>query len=158
KGSEFVVRLPSCPAPPQAVISPGVTPARNLPGRRVLVVDDNEDAVESLALLLSSHGHEVRTAYDGPDALELAEAFRPEVVILDIGLPRMDGYEVACRLRERAWTRDLLLVALTGYGREEDRRRAHEAGFDWHLVKPVDPEVLRVLLDPAVPSQTGAAG
>ena len=113
---------------------------------RVLVVDDNADAAEMLALFLRSEGHEVRSAHDGPAALRTAESFRPEVVVLDIGLPRMDGYEVARRLRERAGPRTPLLVALTGYGQEEDRRRAREAGFDAHLVKPADPEELQRLL------------
>jgi CheY-like chemotaxis protein len=123
----------------------------------VLAVDDNADAVESLALLLAGQGHEVRTAHDGPDALELAEAFRPEVVILDVGLPCMDGYEVARRLRERRPKQNLFLVALTGYGREEDRRRSREAGFDLHLVKPVDPEELRDLLAAGAPAAKAGA-
>ena len=109
-------------------------------------MDDNVDAVKSLALLLRLQGHEVRTAYDGPTALETAETFRPEVVLLDIGLPRMDGYEVARRLREQVGLQKTLLVAVTGYGQEEDRRRAEAAGFDAHLVKPADLAVLQRLL------------
>jgi signal transduction histidine kinase len=164
KGSEFTVRLPAI-----TVTADGERRARDeaknaeplatLPSviarsRRVLAVDDNADAVESLAVLLGMQGHQVRTAHDGPDALEQAEAFRPEVVILDVGLPRMDGYEVARRLREREGMRGVLLVALTGYGREEDRRRSLEAGFDRHLVKPVDPDVLRDVLGLPSPPAT----
>jgi CheY-like chemotaxis protein len=129
-----------------------------LPPRRILVVDDNVDAAESLAVLLRIQGHDVRTAIDGPAALHVAEAFRPEVVLLDIGLPKMDDYEVARRLREQAGMGNTLLVALTGYG-QEDRRRAEEAGFDAHLVKPADPAALWGFLassDPAA-SRLGCA-
>jgi CheY-like chemotaxis protein len=112
----------------------------------VLVVDDNADSAESLALLLTMKGHEVRTAHDGPAALAAAEAYRPEAVLLDIGLPGMDGHEVARRLRRLAGLDSIFLVALTGYGQEEDRRRAEQAGFDAHLVKPADPLALHQLL------------
>jgi two-component system CheB/CheR fusion protein len=108
----------------------------------VLVVDDNADAALMLALLLRARGHDVRTAHSGPAALEGAVAFRPEAVVLDIGLPGMDGYEVARRLRRLPELRGALLVALTGYGQEEDRRRAREAGFNQYLIKPVEPDVL----------------
>src|SRR5262249_14722787 len=113
---------------------------------RILVVDDNPDAGDTLARLLELNGHEVRLARDGPTALEAARDFRPEIVLLDIGLPRMDGYEVARRLREQPGTKHALLVALTGYCQEEDRRRSQAAGFDHHLVKPADPGVLQRLL------------
>jgi two-component system CheB/CheR fusion protein len=109
-------------------------------------VDDNVDAAESIALVLRIIGHEVRTAYQGPAALEAARAFRPEVVLLDIGMPGIDGYEVARRLRQEPALEKVLLVALTGYGQEEDRRRSREAAIDHHLVKPVGPEELRALL------------
>jgi CheY-like chemotaxis protein len=109
-------------------------------------VDDNVDAAECLCVLLSLEGHEVRVAHDGPAALRIAEAFEPEVVLLDIGLPRMDGYEVARRLRERPEMKKTLLVALTGYGQDEDRRRCQEAGFQVHLIKPVDLDALRPVL------------
>jgi CheY-like chemotaxis protein len=105
--------------------------------RRVLVVDDNRDAAEALAEALLTGGHDVRTAFDGPSALSVAEDFVPEVVFLDIGLPAMDGYEVARRLREMPWGQQTTLVALTGYGQESDRVRAADAGFDRHMVKPV---------------------
>src|SRR5207249_1563474 len=116
------------------------------PPRRILVVDDTVDAAESLAKLLELTGHDVRTARDGPAALEAARIYRPEVVLLDIGLPGMDGYEVARRLRKQPATEHVRLVALTGYGQAEDRRRSREAGFDHHLVKPVDPAALEGLL------------
>ncbi|HET9646093.1 MAG TPA: response regulator [Burkholderiaceae bacterium] len=114
--------------------------------RRVLVVDDNHDAADTLALLLELMGHEVRTAHDGLRALDVAEEFRPHVVLLDIGLPQLNGYEVARRLRQQSWSRTTLLVAVTGWGQAEDQLRSTEAGFDRHLVKPVDEAMLiRVL-------------
>ncbi|HYE34024.1 response regulator [Methylocaldum sp.] len=114
--------------------------------KRILVVDDNTDAVESLALLLELEGHEVKTALDGPTALELASDFQPQAVLLDIGLPGMDGYEVARRLRETPEMSKALIIAITGYGQQEDRALTKAAGFDHHLVKPVDPEELGALL------------
>jgi signal transduction histidine kinase/CheY-like chemotaxis protein len=147
KGSEFTVSLPLVrPSPGPAPNGPGRSVAPATPTRRVLAVDDNVDAVESLAVLLSLQGHEVRTAHDGPAALETALAFRPEVVFLDIGLPGIDGYEVARRLRAQEGLKTALLVAVTGYGQEEDRHQAGEAGFDAHVVKPADPAVLQALL------------
>ncbi len=149
QGCEFVVRLPlaaTAPAggrPAPLPASPPVLWA----ARRTLVVDDNRDAADSLALLLEMAGGDVRTAYDGPSALEAACAHRPEVIVLDIGMPGMDGYEVARRLRRHAATRGALLIALTGWGHEEDVRRAREAGFDHHLVKPAELDVLRELLE-----------
>lgn len=116
-------------------------------GRRVLVVDDNQDAADTLALLLELMGHQTRTAHDGLAALEAAEAFRPDVVLLDIGLPKMNGYDVCRKLREQPWGREAFLVALTGWGQAEDQRKASEAGFDRHLVKPVEETVLQKLLD-----------
>jgi PAS domain S-box-containing protein len=149
RGSEFVVRLPTLqalpePSEPEGAARPALCRAER--SRRVLVVDDNADAAESLAVLLRLDGHEVCTAHDGAAALETARGFRPEVVVLDIGLPRMDGYQVARRLRAEVGLTEALVVALTGYGQEEDRRRAEQAGFDAHLVKPADPEVLQRLL------------
>jgi signal transduction histidine kinase/DNA-binding response OmpR family regulator len=147
QGSEFVVRLPLLerPAAEDAPEPAGRAPARARP-RRVLVVDDNRDAAESVALMLRLDGHDVRVAHDGPAALEAAAAFRPDVVLLDIGLPRMSGHEVAARLLQQPHDGKRLLVAMTGYGQDEDRRRSREAGFDHHLVKPVDPQTLRDLL------------
>jgi CheY-like chemotaxis protein len=120
------------------------------PRRRILVVDDNVDAATSLARLLSRlMGQEVRVAHDGPTALEIAEEFRPEVVLLDIGMPGMDGNEVARRLRERPEFEETLLVALTGWGQEADVERSRAAGFDHHLVKPASPEAILGLLTKA---------
>jgi CheY-like chemotaxis protein len=106
--------------------------------RRVLIVDDNEDAANSLAMILELGGHETASVYTAVDALQRAAAFRPDVVLLDIGLPGMDGYEVAQKIRELPGLRDIRLVAVTGYGRSDDRRRARDAGFDDHLTKPVE--------------------
>jgi CheY-like chemotaxis protein len=118
-----------------------------IPSLRILLVDDNVDGARSLALLLRKEGHEIEVAHDGPAALDAAVRFRPEVVLLDIGLPKgMDGYEVARRLRQVPGLKDVLLVALTGFGQDEDRQRSSEAGFQVHLVKPLDPAVLRELL------------
>jgi CheY-like chemotaxis protein len=105
--------------------------------RRVLLVDDSVDAAQAMSMLLETLGHDVRTMHDGPSALADVDAFKPEVVILDIGLPGMDGFEVARQMRSRPATRSALLLALTGYGGEADRQRSREAGFDHHLVKPV---------------------
>ncbi|HEX6864459.1 MAG TPA: response regulator, partial [Thermoanaerobaculia bacterium] len=106
--------------------------------RRILVVDDNRDSAESLSLLLQVTGNEVRTAFDGLEAVEEAERFRPDVVLLDIGMPRLNGYEAARRIRGEPWGKEMLLIAQTGWGQEEDRRLSREAGFDAHLTKPVD--------------------
>jgi DNA-binding response OmpR family regulator len=114
--------------------------------RRVLVVDDNEDAADSLATLLDVMGYEVRIAYDGPEAIEAADEFQPEVALLDIGLPRLSGYDIARHVREKRGE-DVLLVAITGWGQEEDRRLAREAGFDHHFTKPADFDALLGLID-----------
>jgi two-component system OmpR family response regulator len=118
-----------------------------VPKRRLLVVDDNKDAAESMSMLLEMWGHEVAFAFDGPSALETAEQWQPEAVFLDIGLPGMDGYEVAERLRELPQARDAVLIAITGYGQEDDRLRSRRAGIDHHLVKPVAPDALRSLIE-----------
>jgi PAS domain S-box-containing protein len=154
RGSEFVVRLPLAAGRPAAEGPRGEAAAgggrKAGPGKpaaqRVLVVDDNRDSADSLALLLSLWGHEARVAYDGPAALEAARDYRPGLVLLDIGLPGMTGLEVARRLRQEVGLRDALLVAMTGHGRDEDRRRSQEAGLSAHLVKPVAPEELAGLL------------
>ena len=117
------------------------------------MVDDNEDSAESMAILLRLWGHDVNVSHDGPSAIEAAATYRPEVVFLDIGLPGMDGYEVARRLREQQDGRALTLIALTGMGRDEDRRRALEAGFDRHVTKPVTPETLQSIVG-AVPAES----
>jgi PAS domain S-box-containing protein len=149
QGSEFVVRLPVAeprPADPSADPSPA-SPAKAAGARsrrlRVLVVDDNHDAMESLGMLLGFWGHEVLTAGDGSAALDLVRQHRPHVVLLDIGLPGIDGYEVARRIRAQEGIGKPVLVAMTGYGQAEDRQRAREAGFALHLVKPVEPDALQ---------------
>jgi CheY-like chemotaxis protein len=147
KGSEFVVRLPidlegaasAIPGDP-----PMPAPAH---ARRILVVDDNQDAAATLATLLQISGNEVVIAHDGAKALETAETHRPDVVLLDIGLPTLDGYEVCRRIRQQPWGRDIAIVALTGWGQADVRRNSHDAGFDGHLVKPVDYVALVALLD-----------
>jgi len=121
--------------------------ADSTPKRRLLVVDDNRDAAESMSMLLQMWGHEVLFAYDGPSALETAEQWQPEAVFLDIGLPGMDGYEVAARLRELPHAKGAVLIAITGYGQDDDRLRSQRAGIDHHLVKPVAPDALRSLID-----------
>jgi signal transduction histidine kinase len=147
QGAEFIVRLPraDCPDEPAAGEADQGT-AKAAVRRRVLVVDDNKDAAESLAMLLSMNGHEVCTAYGGAAGLEQAVSFKPNVIVLDLGMPGMDGYEVARRVRQLPGGRAIVLVALTGWGQEEDRHRTQEAGFDFHLVKPVDPATLEELL------------
>jgi signal transduction histidine kinase len=140
QGSEFVVRLPvgerllPAAAPPSPSAGERAEPP---PPRRILVVDDHEDSATSLAMLLERAGNQVRTANDGLAAVAAAESFQPDVVLLDIGLPLLDGYDVARTIREQPWGKAILLVAVTGWGREEHRRRAEEAGFDAHLIKPL---------------------
>jgi PAS domain S-box-containing protein len=148
QGTEFAVRLPLlAPQRVRASGSPVEVPSEDaLRCRRVLVVDDSVDAARSLSLLLKLWKQDVRTAHDGPSALGVVDAFRPEVAILDIGLPGMDGHELARRLREQPGTDGMVLIALTGWGQEEDRQRSQAAGFDHHLVKPVEPEALHGLL------------
>ena len=150
-GSEFVVRLPL--ALGHAVAAPSLPEARQTPRarRRVLVVDDNRDFANTLAELLETFGHEVRTVYDGRAAVAIAAEYRPDAVLLDIGLPEMNGYEVARELREVPGLAQVRLVAFTGYGQEEDRRRVREAGFDFHLVKPVEAVELARLIDALPP-------
>jgi PAS domain S-box-containing protein len=151
KGSEFLVRLPiiaSTFAASVPTASPGAARVASVIERRVLVVDDNEDAAESLAMILTRlYGQDVRIAHDGQSALDVADRFLPELLLLDIGLPRMNGYDLAKAIRGRPWGRQAVIVALTGWGQEEDRRRAEAAGFDRHFVKPVDPAELERLLD-----------
>jgi CheY-like chemotaxis protein len=152
KGSAFVVRLPAAttetsddaPAP----TAPKLAQATR--SRRVLVVDDNVDAASLLAELCQMMGHEVKVAHDGPQALTTLESFAPEIAVLDIGLPVMDGYTLGRELRTRMGAQTPILIALTGYGQDEDRRRSETAGFRLHLVKPVDAENLTVLVDTLV--------
>jgi two-component system CheB/CheR fusion protein len=151
-GSEFVLRLPLAVEQLPANLETGSSVESNsVPQRRVLVVDDHEDVAECLAMLLQDLGHLVHTVHDGPAAFEAVRTFEPEVVLLDIGLPEMDGYEVARRLRAEHGRDNLLLIALTGYGQEADRRRTAEAGFDEHLLKPAGcADLNRLLAGPLV--------
>jgi PAS domain S-box-containing protein len=146
KGSEFVVRLPAAIAaePPKAAAEPTkAAPEKSRgPRRRILVVDDNRDAAVSLTMMLRIKGHEVRTVHDGAAAVAAAAEFRPELVLMDLGMPILDGYEAARRIRAQPREDRAFLVALTGWGADDDRRRTHDAGFDRHLVKPVDPDAL----------------
>jgi CheY-like chemotaxis protein len=148
-GSEFVVRLPVA----------GTTPVHGIEGdtvnektaaqgvaRRILVVDDNRDAADSLGMLLRMMGNEVHTAHDGIEAVGAAATFQPDVILLDIGLPKLNGYEAVRRIKEQSGGRNILLIALTGWGQEDDRRRSHEAGFHHHLTKPVDFPALQEML------------
>jgi CheY-like chemotaxis protein len=147
RGSEFVVRFPLA-ADPAADGVPGeaVGPAVGLPAQRLLVVDDNRDAADSLAALLQLLGADVRVTYNGPDALAAIAREKPTAVLLDIGMPGMDGHEVARQVRRQAALEDLTLIALTGWGQEEDRRRSRDSGFDFHLIKPADLGALQTLL------------
>lgn len=146
QGSEFTVRIPaaaSAHASPKEQPIQGSEPLR----RRLLVVDDNIDAAQTLAMLLGMHGQEVRTAFSGADALDVASTWAPDVAVLDIGMPGLNGYELCRRLRQQLQGHPLLCIACTGWGQESDRDRADEAGFDFHLVKPIEPDALLRLLD-----------
>jgi len=159
-GSRFTVRLPLAAgaAPTPAVTTPEPAAAAPSPprGRRVLIADDNEDFAQTFAMLLRHDGHEVAVTHDGAAAIEAAAALPPDVAFLDIGLPHVNGYDVARRLRQARATQGALLVAITGWGQLEDRRRAHDAGFDHHMVKPVDPARVRALLATMVRPATTA--
>jgi CheY-like chemotaxis protein len=123
-----------------------VTPAAAPRRFRILVVDDNHDSALSMAMMLQIMGHDTRTAHDGESALSTAETFLPEVVLLDIGLPKLNGYEVAQRIREKTWGESMYLIAVTGWGQDEDRQRSSEVGLNLHMVKPVEPAALEKLL------------
>ncbi len=147
KGSEFIVRLPVLSSPTgRSQILSKEGDERSGSGWRVLVVDDNVDSADSIAMLLQVSGHEVRVVYSGQDALDMAGKYQPDIVLLDIGLPVMDGYEVARRLRNHPELKEVKLIAVTGYGQESDRLQSQEAGFDYHLVKPVDAQKLQEVM------------
>ncbi len=159
KGSEFVVRLPvaggSAPTGTRRLNGGETAAAR--PRRRVLVADDNRDAADSMAMMLRLGGHEVHAVHDGQEAVDAAGWFRPDLALLDIGMPRLNGFEACRRIREQPWGRSVTLVAITGWGQEGDKRRATEAGFDHHLTKPVDPAALeRLLASSETPTRKGA--
>ncbi len=146
RGSEFVVRLPVVQEQEREMDTPLTNSPILSASRRVLVVDDNRDSAASLAMMLSLIGHETRTAHDGFQAIELAEVFQPDLILLDIGLPKLNGYEAARRIRDQSWAKNVFIVAVTGWGQEEDKRRAKEAGFDLHMVKPMEPANLEKVL------------
>lgn len=148
KGSVFTVRLPLSAGITGAVTAETPVSGRaGATGRRILVVDDNRDVAESLALLLQIEGHDARIAYEGRHAIEVADIFEPQMVVLDIGMPQMSGHQTVSLLRKRDWAKETIFVAVTGWGQPDDRRRSLDAGFDYHLVKPVDPADLRALLE-----------
>jgi signal transduction histidine kinase len=146
KGSEFAVHLPAKLASPDTTVAKPETPAVTERRRRVLVADDNTDAGESLAMLLRLDGHHVELAQNGPEALDLFERMKPEIAILDIGMPGLSGYDVARRIRQNNGKDGVLLIALTGWGQESDKARAAAAGFDHHFTKPVEPSILSALI------------
>ena len=145
RGSRFVVTLPLATPPGQVVQSDEAVSATGS-ARRILIADDNADAAELLEMWLKMSGHDVRSAQDGEAALVLAETMRPDILLLDIGMPKMNGYDVARRIRQRPWGTRAVLIALTGWGQEEDVRRSREAGFDHHLTKPVEPSAIDALI------------
>jgi len=149
RGSRFTVRLPAAAASARGASIPTVAgqPVAAMSAQRVLVVDDNQDAARTLSYVLARAGHKVEVAADASQALSVAGAFYPQIAILDIGLPVMDGYALGRHLRERLGDATPILIALSGYGQEQDRRRSKEAGFASHLVKPVDAETLIKLVD-----------
>jgi CheY-like chemotaxis protein len=149
QGSEFIVRLPLSAAAVEsstASMAPGPKVVRTA-RRKVLVVDDNLDAADSLGRLLQHLGQEVREVHDGLEAIEAADRFQPDVILLDIGLPKLNGYDAAREIRIRAGKRPLTIIAVTGWGQEEDKLRSAEAGFEWHLTKPIDAMQLQAILD-----------
>jgi PAS domain S-box-containing protein len=145
-GSEFIVRLPVTDAPEEQQVGPINPVELPLHARRVLVVDDNHDSANSLAMLLRIKGHEIRTAHDGVEAIQAAATFRPHLVLLDIGMPKMNGYDAAREMRKHPWGAAMKLVAMTGWGQDDDKRKAAEAGFDVHLTKPINPTAVDELL------------
>ena len=148
QGSEFRVHLPLAldQSMPARAKGAGVSAAAAASALRILVADDSEDAAHTLATLLEISGYELHIAHDGEQALAVAESCRPDVVLLDIGMPKMNGYEVCRRFRECDWGRHMTVIALTGWGQDQDRRRTAEAGFNHHLVKPADPAALLRML------------
>jgi CheY-like chemotaxis protein len=156
-GSRFRILLPSISSvQPEAAPAQQHRVAQQVYGRRILVVDDNVDAAESTAAFLRLEGHEVKTVNDGADALSSVGVFAPHVIVLDIGLPGLDGYAVARRLREKGDTSHALLIAMTGYGQRDDRQKATEAGFDYFFVKPTDPSQIQQAIERGRPHEQQA--
>ena len=154
-GSEFTVRLPiMLEEGDEEIGHQAGEPELPMSSRRVLVVDDNEDAGASLVMLLQIAGHETSMAHDGLAAMEAMELLRPDLVLLDIGLPVLNGYEVCRRVRQQPWGKEIKVIALTGWGQEKDRKESREAGFDGHLVKPVDYGALTSLLASGLATRT----
>ncbi len=148
KGSEFVVRLPASSESAEPTITElPVLETTDASPRRILIVDDNEDSALTLSMLFEITGDETQTVYDGRAAVQTAETFRPDVALLDIGLPELNGYEAAQQIRQSTWGKDIILIALTGWSQEEDRQKSSAAGFDAHMVKPIDHDELQHLLD-----------
>jgi CheY-like chemotaxis protein len=146
KGSQFIVRLPVVvEASVPQVASEGKEEGDVKTSLRILIVDDNRDSADSLAMMLKMTGNDTRRVYDGEAAVAAAGEFRPDVILLDIGLPKLNGYEACRRIRQQS-SKELVIIALTGWGQDEDRQRTHEAGFDYHMVKPVDPATLMKML------------
>jgi CheY-like chemotaxis protein len=147
RGSEFIIRLPVVlSVTREETKQTDASFARPTSGHRVLIVDDNLDAATSLAMMLKLMNHEVRTAGDGAEGLDTAEFFRPILILLDLGMPRLNGYETCRRIREQPWGKEMVIFALTGWGQEEDKLRCQQAGFDGHFVKPVEPAAIEKLL------------
>jgi CheY-like chemotaxis protein len=147
KGSEFIVELPvdRLDARSTPAVVGGDETSIGSPRHRILVVDDNQDAADTLATLLKMLGHDTQKTHDGLQALKAAEDDRPEIILLDIGMPGMSGYDVCRRIRQQPGGREIVIIAVTGWGQEEDRRNSHAAGFDYHLVKPVELSALRAV-------------
>ena len=144
-----LIKESAAPPPNPTVDAPAAA------ARRILVVDDNHDSAESLSMLLDLSGHETLLAFDGMEAVNAAASFRPDVILMDIGLPKLNGYEAAVQIRGEPWGKEMMLVALTGWGQDEDRRKTADAGFDVHLVKPVDFATLTKLLAGTTTTTTG---
>jgi CheY-like chemotaxis protein len=160
KGATFTVRLPILEhSQSEKTKSPNTAEVLETPSvkHRILVADDNRDVVESFQIMLRILGHEVQTALDGLEAIEKAEQFRPDVIVLDVGMPMLDGYETAIRIRQRPWSQDVVLIAVTGWGNEKDKLKSTAAGFNVHLVKPVDATTILEALDQMDQSRAGEA-
>ena len=159
RGSEFIVRLPILVNIVAASRRPSQSNGRaeDKLDARILIADDNKDSAESLAMLLQLRGADVRTVHDGLEAVETAEVFQPDLVLLDIGMPKLNGYDAARRIRETPWAAKATIVAMTGWGQPDDKRRAADAGFDHHLTKPIEPKLLDDVLAQLTEGERGAS-